>query len=85
MQQIVIEKTEAMTTIDVNSGSSNMSGDPELFAFAVNLEASEEIIKQLRIKNIGGLIAIDFLNMADLKHRKAIRDVFQRKRVRIPK
>ena len=75
--QIIIEKTEAMTTIDVNSGSSLISGDPETFAFAVNLEASEEIIKQLRIKNIGGLIAIDFLNMGDLKHRKAIRNVFE--------
>ena len=83
--QIVIEKTEAMTTIDVNSGSSPMSGDPELFAFAVNLEASEEIIKQLRIKNIGGLIAIDFLNMEDLKHRKAIRNVFQMEKSKDPK
>ena len=75
--QIVIEKTEAMTTIDVNSGSSHISGDPELFAFAVNLEASEEIIKQLRIKNLGGLIAIDFLNMRNIEHRKAIRNVFE--------
>ena len=78
--EIVIEKTEAMTTIDVNSGSSNITGDPELFAFAVNLEASEEIIKQLCIKNIGGLIVIDLLNMRDLKHQKVIRDVFEREK-----
>ncbi len=75
--QIVIETTEAMTTIDVDSGSSHMSEDPESSAFAVNFEASTEIIKQLRLKNMGGLIAIDFLNMRDLKHRKAIRRLFE--------
>ena len=75
--QIVIEKTEAMTTIDVNSRSSSAHEDPELVAFAVNLEASAEIIKQLRLKNIGGLIAIDFMNMREIKHRKAIRNLFE--------
>ena len=75
--QIVIEKTEAMTTIDVNSRSSAVHEDPELVAFSVNLEASAEIIKQLRLKNIGGLIAIDFINMKEIKHRKAIRNLFE--------
>ena len=75
--QIVIEKTEAMTTIDVNSRSFSVHKDPELVAFAVNFEASAEIIKQLRLKNIGGLIAIDFINMREIKHRKAIRNLFE--------
>ena len=75
--QIVIEKTEAMTTIDVNSGSSSVYGDAESLALAVNLEASEEIVKQFRLKNIGGLIVIDFMNMREIKHRKAIREVFE--------
>ena len=75
--QIVIEKTEAMTTIDVNSRSFSVHEDPELVAFAVNLEASAEIIKQFRLKNIGGLIAIDFMNMREIKHPKAIRNLFE--------
>ena len=75
--QIVIEKTEAMTTIDVNSRSFSVHKDPELVAFAVNFEASAEIIKQLRLKNIGGLIVIDFMNMREIKHRKAIRNLFE--------
>ena len=60
---IVIESTEAMHVIDVNSGPKVQRKDQEASALAVNLEAGEEIARQLRLRDIGGLIVIDFIDM----------------------
>lgn len=69
---LVIEKTEAMHVIDVNSGHKITSNDVAQTIFAVNLEAAEEIARQIRLRDIGGLIVIDFIDMKDLEHRKQL-------------
>jgi ribonuclease E len=66
---IVIEPTEALVTIDVNSGKSTHEKSIEQTAFQTNLEAAEEIARQLRLRDLGGLIVIDFIDMKDAKHR----------------
>ncbi|MFO7964659.1 MAG: Rne/Rng family ribonuclease [Desulfobacterales bacterium] len=75
---IVIEQTEAMVSIDVNSGKATGQKSIEETAFQTNLEAAEEIARQLRIRDLGGLIVIDFIDMKDNKHKtnveKALRD-----------
>ena len=60
---LVLESTEAMHVIDVNSGPKMQRKDQESTAIAVNLEAAEEIARQLRLRDIGGLIVIDFIDM----------------------
>ena len=65
---IVIDSTEAMIAIDVNSGRSTRAKGLETTAFKTNLEAAREIAKQLRLRDIGGLIVIDFIDMKDHKH-----------------
>ena len=60
---LVIEHTEAMHVIDVNSGPKHHRNDQEEAAIAVNLESAEEIARQLRLRDIGGLIIIDFIDM----------------------
>ncbi|MBF0614567.1 MAG: ribonuclease E/G [Magnetococcales bacterium] len=65
---IVIEPTEAMVTIDINSGRSTREKDVETTAFKTNLQATEEIARQLRLRDLGGLIVIDFIDMEDKKH-----------------
>ena len=69
---LVIEQTEAMATIDVNSGRFVDSSDLESTAFKTNLEAAREIPAQLRLRNIGGIIVVDFIDMADDDHRRAV-------------
>lgn len=69
---IIIEHTEAMTVIDVNSGSYIGANSLEETVFAVNLEAAKEIARQVRLRNIGGIIVIDFIDMADEAHRLAV-------------
>jgi ribonuclease G len=69
---IVIEKTEAMHVIDVNSGHKIVSNDVEQTIFGVNLEAAEEISRQIRLRDIGGLIVIDFIDMRNLEHKKQL-------------
>ena len=71
---LVIEQTEAMTTVDVNSGSFVGSSDLESTAFTTNLEAAREIPGQLRLRNIGGIIVVDFIDMADEDHRREVLD-----------
>lgn len=66
---LVIEGTEAMHVIDVNSGPKMQRKDQESSAFAVNLEAAEEIARQLRLRDIGGLIIIDFIDMRSAENR----------------
>lgn len=69
---IVIDHTEALTSIDVNSGRSTRGGDIEETAYHTNLEAAEEVARQLRIRDIGGLIVIDFIDMGALRHQRAV-------------
>jgi ribonuclease E len=65
---IVIDGTEALTAIDVNSGGSMRGANPEETAFRTNLEAAAEIARQLRLRDIGGLIVLDFIDMRDARH-----------------
>lgn len=69
---LVIEQTEAMTCVDVNSGRFVDSSDLESTAFTTNLEAAREIPGQLRLRNIGGIIVVDFIDMIDPDHRQAV-------------
>lgn len=71
---LVIEQTEAMTTVDVNSGRFVGSRDLESTAFKTNLEAAREIPVQLRLRNIGGIVVVDFIDMAEDDHRQAVMD-----------
>jgi ribonuclease G len=69
---LVIEKTEAMHVIDVNSGHKITSNDVEQTIFSVNLEAAQEIARQIRLRDIGGLIVIDFIDMKNAEHKKQL-------------
>lgn len=69
---LVIEHTEAMHVIDVNSGPKHHRNDQEEAAITVNLEAAEEIARQLRLRDIGGLIIIDFIDMRASANRKKL-------------
>jgi ribonuclease E len=66
---IVIEQTEALVSIDVNSGKATRKDSVEETALQTNLEAAEEIARQLRMRDFGGLIVIDFIDMRDRKHK----------------
>lgn len=74
---ITIDKTEALTAIDVNSGKYTGSKDLEQTVFKVNKEASEEIAKQLRLRDIGGIIIIDYIDMENEEHKKKIIEVLE--------
>ena len=84
---IVIDHTEALVAIDVNSGRSTKESGVEDTAFATNLEAVREIAKQLRLRDLAGLVVIDFIDMYDQKNRRnierALRDELQHDRARI--
>ncbi len=69
---IVIDQVEALTAIDINSANDNKSGSIEETATRINLEAAEEIAFQLRLRDIGGLIVIDFIDMVSHKNRRAV-------------
>ena len=71
---IIIEKTEAMTVIDVNSGRYAAKREQELNSLRTDLEASREICRQLRLRDIGGIIVIDFIDLDDEKNRKKVYD-----------
>ncbi len=66
---IVIDETEALIAIDVNTGHSRGAADQPEFILKTNLEAAEEISRQLRLRNIGGLVVIDFIDMKSSSHR----------------
>jgi ribonuclease E len=66
---IVIEQLEALVAIDVNSGKATDSANIEETAYKTNLEAAEEVARQLRLRDLGGLIVIDFIDMSDKRHR----------------
>ena len=76
---IVIEPTEAMTVVDVNTGSYTGDNSLEETVFAVNLAAAEEIARQVRLRNIGGIIVVDFIDMADEAHREAVTEKLREK------
>ncbi|MBT0653252.1 ribonuclease E/G [Geomobilimonas luticola] len=69
---LVIEPTEALVSIDVNSGKSTGEKGVEDTAFKTNLEAAEEVARQLRLRDLGGLIVIDFIDMRDKKHMSEV-------------
>ncbi len=75
---IVIESTEALVAIDVNSGKSSIDTIPEKLALTTNLEAAEEITKQLRLRDIGGIIVVDFIDMEKEESRKKVVSTFRR-------
>ena len=68
---LVIDQTEAMTTIDVNTGAYVGHRNLEETIFRTNLEAAVAIARQLRLRNLGGIIIIDFIDMQDEAHRRA--------------
>lgn len=69
---LVIDKTEALTAIDVNSGRSRKEENVEATALKTNLEAADEVARQFRLRDIGGLIVIDFIDMESSKNRRAV-------------
>jgi len=69
---IVIDHTEALVSIDINSARATKGGDIEATALNTNLEAAEEIARQLRIRDLGGLIVIDFIDMGPQKHQRDV-------------
>ncbi len=71
---IVIDQTEALVAIDINSSRATKGSDIEETALQTNLEAADEIAKQLRLRDMGGLIVIDFIDMTPLKNQRAVED-----------
>lgn len=69
---IVIDQTEALVSIDINSAKSTKGSDVAETAYHTNLEAADEIARQLRLRDMGGLIVIDFIDMNDNKHQKEV-------------
>ncbi|CAI8161813.1 MAG: Ribonuclease E [Pseudidiomarina mangrovi] len=84
---IVIDPTEALTSIDINSSRATKGGDIEETAFQTNLEAAEEIARQLRLRDVGGLVVIDFIDMTPVRHQREVenrlRDSLKQDRARI--
>ncbi|MFC3532846.1 Rne/Rng family ribonuclease [Vogesella facilis] len=84
---IVIDHTEALVSVDVNSARATKGSDIEDTAFRTNLEAAEEIARQLRLRDLGGLIVIDFIDMENPKNQRDVenrlRDVLKHDRARV--
>jgi len=84
---IVIEPTEGLITIDVNSGKGKGTKGVEDTAFKTNMEAAREILRQLRLRDIGGLIVVDFIDMKNAKHirevEKAVKEEAKKDRAKI--
>ncbi len=74
---LVIDHTEALVSIDINSARSTRGGDIEATARNTNLEAAEEIARQLRLRDIGGLIVIDFIDMESQTNQRAVEDMLR--------
>ncbi|HVI57636.1 MAG TPA: Rne/Rng family ribonuclease [Luteimonas sp.] len=74
---LVIDQTEALTAIDVNSARATKGGDIEETAFNTNLEAAEEVARQMRIRDLGGLVVIDFIDMSSNKHQREVENRLQ--------
>ena len=84
---IVIDITEAMVAIDINSARATKGGDIEATAYNTNIEAADEIARQLRIRDVGGLIVIDFIDMLNNRNQKSVenkmRDALEIDRARV--
>ena len=84
---IVIDHTEALVSVDVNSGRSTRGADIEETAFKTNLEAAEEVARQLRLRDLGGLIIIDFIDMESQRNQREVenrlRDALRLDRARV--
>jgi ribonuclease E len=84
---LVIDHTEALTAIDINSARATKGGDIEETALKTNLEAAAEIAKQARLRDLGGLIVIDFIDMLETAHQKEVENAliqaFDRDRARV--
>ena len=84
---LVIDPTEALVSIDINSAKATRGSDIEETALHTNLEASEEIARQLRLRDIGGLIVIDFIDMTSVRNQRTVetrmRDALQMDRARV--
>ena len=84
---IVIDHTEALVSVDINSARATRGADIEQTALQTNLEAADEIARQLRLRDIGGLIVIDFIDMTPTRHQREVenrlRDALQMDRARI--
>jgi ribonuclease E len=84
---IVIDHTEALVSIDVNSGRSTKGADIEQTAFNTNLEAAEEVARQLRLRDLGGLVVIDFIDMESQRNQRDVenrlRDALHYDRARV--
>ncbi len=74
---IVIEPTEGLTVVDVNSGKFRTKASPEDAAFMVNMEAAPEIARQLRLRDLGGIIVIDFIDMLKDMHKRKVLEALQ--------
>ena len=74
---LVIDQTEALTAIDVNSARATKGGDIEETAFNTNLEAADEVARQLRLRDLGGLVVIDFIDMSSNKHQREVENRLQ--------
>ena len=74
---IVVDQTEALTAIDVNSSRSTKGSDIEDTAFQTNLEAADEVARQLRLRDLGGLVVIDFIDMSSSKHQRDVENRLQ--------
>jgi ribonuclease G len=74
---LVIDETEALVAIDVNTGRNKGSRDHEKTLSQTNLEAAEEVARQLRLRNIGGLVVVDFIDMKDRRDRNAVYQKFK--------
>ena len=84
---VVIDHTEALTAIDVNSARATKGHDIEETAFRTNLEAAEEVARQLRLRDLGGLIVVDFIDMESQKNQREVenrfRDALRQDRARV--
>ncbi|UAJ65004.1 ribonuclease E [Candidatus Schneideria nysicola] len=84
---IIIDTAEALTAVDINSSRSTRGGDIEETAFTTNLEAVNEIARQLRLRDLGGLVVIDFIDMTPIRHQREIenclREAVRQDRARI--
>ncbi len=84
---LVIEQLEALVAIDVNSGKATQGENIEETAFRTNLEAADEVARQLRLRDLGGLIVVDFIDMIDKRHRfeveKRVQNALERDRARV--
>lgn len=84
---IVIDPTEALVSIDINSARATKGADIEETALTTNLEAAEEIARQLRLRDVGGLIVIDFIDMSSVKNQRAVenkmREALEQDRARV--